>query len=57
MLSAVLRLPEGAIDFLSPIWQVGAAAGSALTVLLTLWLGRGESSRASRLDEAQPVDG
>lgn len=57
MLSAVLRLPEDAIDFLSPIWQASAAAAIVATVLLTIWLGRGQSARASRLEEAQPVDG
>lgn len=57
MLSAVLRVPEGQLDLLSPAWQIGGAAGLALTVVLSFLLARSERARTSRFDEAVPVDG
>src|SRR5690606_16815165 len=57
MLAAVLRVPEDAIPFTSPLWQLGAALGLGLTIAIAFWLGRSERAQASRHEEALPVDG
>jgi membrane protease YdiL (CAAX protease family) len=56
MLSVVLRVPEGAVDFLSLHWQLGAGSGIVLSIALALWLSRAEVAKSSRSEEALPVD-
>jgi len=56
-LAAVLRIPALQLDFWTPAWQGGALGAFLVIVLSSVLLARSELARASRMDEAIPVDG
>jgi len=57
MLATVLHVPEGVLEFSTLTFQLGAGGGLVLIVLLSLWCARSTHARASRMEEAIPVDG